>query len=161
MIVISDSSPIMNLAAVGQLQLLQQLYTKIVIPEAVYKEIVIEGVGRFGAVEVKEKTWFDVRSVTNTILVNDLLLDLDIGEAEAIALAIEEKAHLLLMDERRGRTIAKKMGINVTGLLGILLVAKKRGTLTRVKPVMDDLMSKAGFWINKRLYADVLRAAKE
>lgn len=161
MIVISDTSPIINLVAVGQLALLQQLYTKIIIPEAVYQEIVIEGAGRLGAIEVKEKAWFDVRSVSNTLLVNDLLLDLDLGEAEAIALAIEDKAHFLLMDERRGRTIAKKMGINVTGLLGILLVAKKRGLLTQVKPVMDDLMNKAGFWINKRLYADVLRAAKE
>jgi len=89
MIVISDTSPIIHLVAVGQLGLLQQLYTKIIIPEAVYQEIVIEGAGRLGGTSVKEKAWFDVRSVTNTLLVNDLLLDLDLGEAEAIALSIE------------------------------------------------------------------------
>ncbi len=86
---------------------------------------------------------------------------MDAGEAEAIALAIEMQANLLLLDERRGRAIAKQLGLTVTGLLGILVVAKQQGHLVALKPVLHALITVAGFWIDERLYTWVLESVGE
>lgn len=85
----------------------------------------------------------------------------NVGEAEAIALAIEVNATRLLIDERLGRQAASDLGVRITGVLGILLVAKHQGLITAVQPVMDDLVAQAGFRISTQLYADVLKAASE
>ncbi len=92
MIVVSDTSPIINLARIGQLDLLRQLYGTIIIPEAVYKEIVVAGVGRAGAEEVKDASWLEVRPVVNVTLSTQLKQSLHGGEAEAVALTIEAHA---------------------------------------------------------------------
>src|SRR5689334_2632813 len=101
MIVISDASPLMNLGTVGLLDLLHRLYESVAIPQAVFDEIVIAGIGQPAADEVKTAAWVEVRQVNDRTLVQALDLELDIGEAEAIALATELKADLLLMDERK------------------------------------------------------------
>ncbi|MGH9941302.1 MAG: DUF3368 domain-containing protein [Pyrinomonadaceae bacterium] len=106
MIMVSDTSPLVNLAAIGRLSLLHQLYGKIVIPQAVYDEIVVAGVGLPGATEMPSLDWIEMRDVRDRKLVVAQTLELDLGEAEAIALAIEHKADLLLLDERRGRKVA-------------------------------------------------------
>jgi predicted nucleic acid-binding protein len=90
-----------------------------------------------------------------------LQMELDVGEAEAIALAKELAADLLLMDGRRGRDIAARLGLRVIGLLGVLIEAKHRGMIPAVKPILDDLKAKAGFWVSQQLYARVLQAAGE
>lgn len=92
---------------------------------------------------------------------NALQLDLDKGEAEAIALAVESEAGLLLMDERRGRRAASRLGIPVVGVLGILVKAKETMLLPAVKPVLDDLRSKAGFRVSRQLYERVLQEVGE
>jgi uncharacterized protein len=142
-IVVSDTSPITNLAAIGQLDLLRQLYPTIIIPVAVYNEMA--SVGRFvpGAVEVQTLSWIQTYTVDSVQSVIDLQTNqsnIDLGEAEAIILALELKADLLLMDERRGRTLAINNGLNVTGLLGVLLQAKRSGFITLVKPLLDQLI---------------------
>ena len=86
---------------------------------------------------------------------------LDEGEAEAIALAKELATDLLLLDERRGRAIASCFGLRFIGLLGVPIEAKQRGCLLTVKPVLDDLVAKAGFWVSQQLYTRVLQAAGE
>lgn len=164
MIVVSDTSPITNLAAVGQLDLLRQLYRTIVIPEAVYTEMVAAGKPVPGAVEVQTLCWIQVQSIDDVQRVAALQSsqnNIDLGEAEAIALALELKAELLLMDERRGRVLGQSCGLNVTGLLGILLQAKRKGLIPLVKPVVDELIEKANFRLDNQLYVTVLGSAGE
>lgn len=161
MTVVSNTSPIINLAAVEQLTLLQQLYGHITIPRAVFREIVVNGSGEPGAQEVQKLEWITSYTVTDRALVNSLSVELDHGEAEAIACTIELNAELLLIDERLGRAIARRLDRRVIGLLGILIEAKGRGLAPAVKPLLDSLITRAGFWVTKDLYARVLQAAGE
>lgn len=161
MIVVSDTSPLMNLAAIGQLGLLEQLLGKVLIPEAVLQELSIMGLEQFGTKEIQKLPWIETRSVTNRTLVDSLLLELAKGEAEAIALATEMRADLLLLDERLARRAASRLGLRFTGLLGLLIEAKHRGFIVAVKPVLDALTTKAGFWVSRDLYARALQAAGE
>jgi hypothetical protein len=161
MIVVTNTSPIINLAAVGQLGLLRQLYGQIVIPQAVYAEIVGRGAGQPGADEVAASDWIRTRQVVNRTAVAALQLELDDGEAEAIALAVEASADLLLMDEALGRAIAARFGLRFIGLLGCLVKAKNKELVSAVRPIVDDLIEKASFWIGRPLYERVLQAAGE
>lgn len=164
MIVISDTSPITNLAAIGQLDLLQQLYTTIVISTAVYNEMVAVAKIVPGAVEVQTLSWIQTQTVADAKRVVDIQTsqaNIDLGEAEAIALALELKADLLLMDERRGRTLAINYGLNITGLLSILLQAKRNGFIISVKPILNLLIEEADFRVNSQLYEAILQAADE
>lgn len=124
MIVVSNTSPIINLASVGLLGLLQSLYGRIAIPKAVYHEVVFKGVGQAGAAELPTLQWIEPHQVVDLMLVASLRMELDEGESEAIALAIQLKADLLLLDESRGRAVASRFGLKFTGLLGVLLTAK-------------------------------------
>jgi uncharacterized protein len=130
------------------LDLLRQLYTSVFIPVAVYNEMV--AVDRLvpGAVEVQTLSWIQTQVVANAQSVIDLQTshdDIDLGEAEAIILSLELKADLLLMDERLGRALAANYGLSVTGLLGVLLQAKRNGFIPAVKPLMDQLIEEADF----------------
>jgi predicted nucleic acid-binding protein len=159
--VISNTSPITNLAAVGQLNLLQQLYGSIIIPQAVYNEMAGLPYAVPGTVEVQTLSWIQTQQVVNRNLVTELQAELDEGESEAIALAIELSADRLLIDDYQGRTVASRLGVKITGLLGVLLAAKRRGLIAAVKPVMDALIALPGFRVSNQLYADILRAAGE
>ena len=109
MTVVSNTSPITSLAAIGQLDLLRQLYSSIVIPQAVYDEMAGLGYTVPGAIEVQTLPWIETRQVINRTLVGELQNELDAGESEAIALAIELTADLLLIDEYPGRIIASSL----------------------------------------------------
>jgi len=161
MIVVSDTSPITNLALIGYVNLLQQLYGTVVIPQAVSQEIAAVAPRLAGTVDIQKLDWLEIRQVTDSALVASLQLELDQGEAEAIALAIELKADLLLMDERRGRTIAARLGLTFVGLLGTLIDAKSARLVPSVRPLLDNLITNAGFWVSQGLYDRVLQAAGE
>lgn len=161
MIVVSNASPIMNLAVVGQRKLLEDLYGPIFVPDAVFQELTAIGSARGDSTIPEALSRITTRSVTNRSLVDSLLLELDRGEAEAIVLAVEMRADLLLLDERRGRRVAARMGLKHVGLAGVLVEAKRKGFLPAVKPVLDDLIAKAGFWVANRLYARVLQEVGE
>jgi uncharacterized protein len=160
-IVVCNTSPIIALACAGQLELLRGLYTQIVIPNAVFDEITVAGAGEPGAREVAEALWIKRQPASNAPLVTALRLELDAGEAEAIALAVESGADLVLLDERLGRRAAQRLGLTVVGTLGVLISAKDRGLLAAMRPVLDALRVDAGFWIADDLYNAVLKAANE
>ncbi|WP_242059364.1 MULTISPECIES: hypothetical protein [Nostoc] len=112
MIIVSDTSPINNLAAINHLHLLQQLYGTVLIPEAVYRELTDPNFPVAGATEVQTFIWIQTRPVQDRILVEALSNELDIGEAEAIALAVEMKTDQVLIDERRGRMVATSLNLS-------------------------------------------------
>ncbi|TVQ58320.1 MAG: DUF3368 domain-containing protein [Spirulina sp. DLM2.Bin59] len=161
MIIVSNTSPISNLASVGQLSLLQEIYGTILIPSAVREELLDERAGETVITAVQAATWLEVHSVQNQKLVAELITRINIGEAEAIALAVEVGARRLLIDERLGRQSAKNVGLKITGVLGILLFAKRLNLISAVQPIMNDLTTQANFRISSQLYADILSEANE
>ncbi len=156
MIVVADTSPFINLAAVGRLHLLNKLYGSISIPRGVHQEITGKGSGQAGSKEAETLKWIEVKTVSDQKLVKALSRELDKGESEAIVLAIELSADLLLMDERRGRVVARDFDLRYSGLLGVLIEAKQKGYIKTVKPLLDDLRTVAGFWISQPLYEYIL-----
>lgn len=163
MIVISDTSAITNLAAIHQLNLLCLLYEKIIIPEAVYRELVDITPPVPGSAEAQSANWLEVKSVTNYKLVERLQREvrLDPGESEAIALVLDLGADLLLIDERRGRAEADRLGIKITGLLGILVEAKRKNLIVALKPLMDALIATSEFRVSSTLYDRILSLVNE
>ena len=135
---------------------MNKLYGDIIIPRAVYNELTRTKFDVSKPIEVEKVSWINVRPVTQRHLVKALTLEVHEGEAEAIALAIEIKANLLLIDERKGRNVAKRFNLNSVGLLGVLVEAHSLGYITQVKPILDDLRFKAGFWMSQKLYNKIL-----
>jgi len=162
-IVVSDTSALTNLAAVNHLKLLNQLYGQVFIPEAVYRELTAIIPPASGAVEVDANKWLQVKIVANRRAVERLHNEarLDPGESEAIVLALELGADLLLIDERRGRTEANRLGVRITGLLGILIEAKQKGLINAVKPLMDRLIATSEFRVSSALYDQILTMVGE
>lgn len=161
MIIVSDTSPINNLAAIHHLHLLHQLYGTVLIPEAVYRELTDPDFPVAGATEVQTFDWIQTRVVGDRSLVAALSNELDLGEAEAIALAVELQADQVLVDERRGRLIANRLNLRYTGILGVLVEAKSQGLIAEVKPQLEALINEAGFWITEPLYNNVLKLVDE
>jgi hypothetical protein len=161
MIVVSDTSPLTNLAAIGQLDLLRQLYVEVHIPNAVWDELNAGDKNWPGYESVVAASWIKRHGVQNRPLVVALRRDLDRGEAEGIALALELKAELILLDEREGRHAAEQLGLQVVGVIGVLLEAKAKGLLTQVRSQLDALRQIAGFYLSEPLYQAALRLAGE
>ena len=109
----------------------------------------------------KSDGWLKSRVASDTILVDLLMADLHAGEAEAVALALEMKGSYLLIDEKEGRTMARQVGLSVTGVLGVLLRAKTTGKLNALKPEIEALRKNARFFIAPALESAVLAEAGE
>jgi len=161
MSIVSNASPLINLARIGRLDLLCQLYGGVVIPEAVWHEVVVKGVGQPGADEIEAAAWIKTESVANRQLVQASQQELDTGEAEAIALSLETEAELLLMDEHLGRETARHLGVRYTGLIGVLVEGKHKGLISEVKPHLNALRDVAGFRVSDALYRRVLQDEEE
>jgi hypothetical protein len=159
MIVVSDTSPILSLALIGRLELLRDLYGTLTIPEAVHAEIV--ATRQAGAQEVAQAAWIATCPIEPDVVLKLLLREVDRGEAEAIGLAVHLKADVLLIDERKARHLAAYLELGVVGLLDVLPDAKQRGLITSVKPLLDDLMTRARFRLSHQLYQRTLFTAGE
>lgn len=155
MIVVSDTTPIISLMKAGQLELLRQLFGVVYIPEAVYRELTDNEAFSEEVRMVQECEFLYVQKVDNgksvTILQN--FTGLDAGESEAIILADEMNSDVLLMDEHKGWQVAKKLGITITGTIGILTQAFDEGMLTKedVERCIERLQE-SGIRISEKLY---------
>lgn len=158
MIVVSDTSPLTNLIQIQRLSILKDIFGNVVITPSVYKELcVIPEQQKVLA----EQNWIHVKESADKQMVHHLEKNLDKGEAESISLAIELQADYLLIDEWKGREIAEGFGLRIVGLLGILIKAKASGLIEHVKPVLDQLINEAGFFIHNSLYNKIVELAKE
>jgi len=160
---VSNSSPVFNLACIERLNLLHEQFGDVWIPQAVEAElrnVPDRAVGR-RIEQAQQAGWLKSRSATNATLVNLLTLELHLGEAEAIALALEMKADHVLIDERDGRALARQLGLRLTGVLGVLLRGKKMGRVQSIKSEIEALRMKAHFFIAPALQAAILTQVGE
>ncbi len=160
MTVIADATPLIYLAAIGKFELLRVLYGRSVSPCAVSHHVVIPGAGRPGAAETAGAAWVDRRAVSDPAKVTGLGTHLDSGESEAIVLAEELHADLVVMDETAGRCVLAGRGIAFIGTVGILMQAKRRGLIAALKPELDQLRT-CGFHLTDRVYRASLAASGE
>ena len=158
---VSNSSPIMNLAAIGRLGLIKLKFGNVVIPDAVWCEVVIDGKGKRGAEDVENSDWITIQSVRDKALVKALEKDLDIGESEAITLAVENNADVLLLDDKSARLIAANLGLNIIGIIGILIWAKKEGVIEQLSKELENLRKKANFRMSEDLIKRALQEVDE
>jgi uncharacterized protein len=160
-IVVTDAGPIIHLSQIRLLRLLPSLYEQILIPDLVYREVVVEGDALPGSAELREAEWVQqVPHDPEASLFQLLRTQLDPGEAAAIWLAMERKAALVLSDDRPARLAAEQLGIAVRGTLGILVEAKRRGEIPEIAPIIGELKSQ-GVWLSERLVERVLAEVGE
>lgn len=159
MIVVSDTSPVTYLIQVDYLELLKDLYSEVIIPTEVFKELQDASVNIPSLTAAINTGWIRVQTPSIKLPLGPDE-DLDDGEAEAIALAIEIKADLLLMDERHGTLVARKLNLQVFGLLAVLVEAKQKGLLPAVKPLLDRIIQ-LGFRASPNLYKQILSQVNE
>jgi predicted nucleic acid-binding protein len=152
-IVVSDTSPITALITIQQIDLLRRLYGDVKIPFTVQKELL--------AYHTEIPAFIQAVSVKESPLLDRLSRELDRGEAEAIVLAKELHADLLLIDESLGRTAAQHEHLPVIGLMGVLLIAKKKGLVLSVGDLIGQLETTAGFYLSRAVKDRVLAAAGE
>lgn len=153
MIVVSDTSCISNLLSVGQEHLLPRLFGEVLIPPAVVCELM-----RFHS---SLPEFLKPVAPTDESRIWRLRQELDLGEAEAICLALEVKADRLLIDEAIGRAAALREGLLIIGLVGVLISAKRGGYLGSIAPVLEQLENEAGFRLSLSLKIDALRSVGE
>ena len=162
--VVSNTSPLTNLAVIGRLDLARAQLTEVAVPEAVWKEMVAlpHPAGRSALLAAHSDGWLRVASLADQALATSLRLGgLDAGESEAIALAVQTSAPWLLIDERKGRVAARKLGVPVAGALAIVATARRAGAIPSAKAEIDRLRSEAGFFISIEVEAHTLRLAGE
>jgi len=157
-VVVADSSPLIYLSRVGVLDLLATVYANVVVPQAVWDEVVQRRPSAPGVDVLRQASW--IRVIGNNNALPRVDLGLDPGETAAILLAETIHADLLLIDERVGRKVAEARGIAVRGTLGVLVQARQIGALPALRPVLDALVGE-GFRIAPGLIREALSRAGE
>ena len=163
MIAVSNASPLINIACLNIFQHLPALYEKVILPDAVFSEVVKKGRGRKGAKEVLNGIaagFIDRERVSNELAVSALSEFIGDGESEAIILASEIFADAIILDDNKARNIAHSMNLNVIGTIGILLAMKERYIIKEIRPYLDKAVS-YGFRISPHLFIKVLEKAGE
>jgi len=156
--VVSNSTPLIALSKINKLHIIEEFFGSIIIPEAVFNEVGKDKKERAGKHEVLNSKWIKIKKVSNHLVVEFLLKNLDHGEAEAITLAKEINADLVLIDDKDGRKEAKSVGIPVTGTVGLLLRYYK-GDWMGFKLALDELIAR-GFRLSKKEYERILKQAE-
>ena len=161
MIIVSDTSPVSNLILIERLDILRELFSEIIIPPSVDGEI--RALKQFGKdlTVYENAVWIKVSAPKNLQKAQHLQANLDEGEAQAIALALEINCDLLLMDERIGTNIARQEGLQTVGLVGVLIKAKDEKLIAEVSIILDELKNTAGFWLNADLEKKILQKLGE
>lgn len=155
---VADTSPISFLLRIGRTDLLAALFGTVIIPQAVADEL-DRGRATFG--EWRSRLPFiEIRPVSPSPVLTLLDSALDPGEAQSIALAVEEKT-LLIIDERAGHREAVKLKVPVMGTVRLLLEAKRRGIIQTVRPLLDELRTRGGLWLSEQVYRQALSAVGE
>ena len=158
-LVVSDTSPLLNLALIDRLDLLRAQFPEIVVPRQVWDELTEGEEGLEALRELRDDTLLDIVEVERSDLFVEIVHELDLGETAAICDAVEHAADLVLLDERDGRRVARRHDLDVTGVIGVLLRAATTGELDLENEL--DALREAGFWISDDLYSRVLSKADE
>lgn len=157
--VVSNTSPLCNLAIIDRLELLKRRYGRVSIPPAVEVELFAmthpEAKARIAS--ALGDGWLVVELPTGPG--PTLPYPLDVGETEAIALALSTGADVLLMDERRGREVARRNGLTVAGVLGELLHARHSGRVANLRDEIKHLRTEAGFFVDAEIERFILSQA--
>lgn len=160
MIVVTDSTVLIGLAKLGKLTLLKEIFSRVSIPEEVFREVVERGKDKPGSKLIRKSPWIETKAVKDKTQVGFLMGSLDRGEAEVLALARELEADLILLDEEKARKSAVIAGFNVMGLLGLFNLAKNTGLIHEVRPLINELMTKK-FRISDKVIEEALKKAGE
>ena len=161
---VADSSVIIHLAAIGQLDLLRQLHGSVLVPPAVWDEVVVQGQGRPGEPELRQAVsdgWITVAAPSPNLQIPSPGTPLHSGESEAILVAASNPGILLLMDEVAGRSVAGSLGVPVMGIVGILVLAKQSGLISQRKPLLEQLRSPGGFRLSGAVIQQALALVGE
>ena len=157
--IVGDSSPLIALAIIGQLELLPKLYQRVMVPTMVWEEVTVHGAGLPGALAVSQLAWLEIQAPTPELL-QPLEILVDRGEAQVIALALSMPGSTVLLDDAQTRRVAERFGVIRIGTLGILRRAKKAGLIRAIKPYLIQLQDN-GIYICKKLIDAVLRDVGE
>jgi uncharacterized protein len=158
--IISNATPLITFARIGQMPLLKQVMGDLIIPTAVADEISVYGQSKPGAIDLNQEPWIQTQSLQSRQQVQLLLPTLDLGESEVIALALETQAPLILMDELTGRKVAESLNLKVSGSVGVLIRAKQLGYLPEIKPLIEK-MRQTGIYFSDRFIQAVLQQVGE
>ncbi len=156
---VTNAGPLIHLSWIGHLNLLPAAFEEVLVPPAVQEEVLRASSDVLGLVALREAfaaDWLKVRAVADSAAVATLRTDLDRGESEAIVLMREVGADLLLLDDRRARTAAQRQGLPLTGLIGILRLARDRELIPAVMPLVDELR-RNGFRISTDIVEQIRR----
>lgn len=158
--VVVNSTPLLVLGNIGQLDILRRMYGNIVIPEAVYREVTEKDDAASQAL-LAAKDWIEVQTIRNPDEYALYRARLHAGEVETMILAQQEPAaDIVVLDDNAARKTAEFLGLNVTSTIGILVKAKQSGIIQQVKPLLNEMMQN-GFFISERLLWMILEAAGE
>jgi uncharacterized protein len=156
--IVSNTTPIISLLKIGQLELLEKIYGRILIPGEVFNEIQ-RGCDKPYYADISQLNWITIKDIADKKTLN-YFVDLDAGEAEVIVLATEIEADLVIIDGTFGRRFAKHAGLKVTGTIGVLVKAKEMGFINKILPLLIDLQRK-GIWISDKLIKNILKIVEE
>jgi predicted nucleic acid-binding protein len=159
-VVVSDTSPLRALAHLEHVNWLEAMFQRVLVPPAVVLELRNPPVS-YRPVDISIWPFLEMRSPRDLGRVEELRSMLDAGEAEAIALAEELRAEVVLVDELAGREVAHRCGFTVLGTLGVLVRAKERGFLSAVAPLLDRLRSELNFHVSVDLRRRILEQVGE